>query len=103
MSLSSHQRESSLVEIVTPVFPRFVSRPLTDAEDTIVIGAPDSTAHDDSHNSHPIQKWSALPKALSPARSPAQSLTATTTIFLVTLMDRIKLRNAAYMSLAWKA
>ena len=31
---------------------------------------------------------------LSPARSPAQSLTATTTILLVTLMDRIKLRNA---------
>jgi hypothetical protein len=69
MSLSLHQRESSFVEIVTPVFPRFVSRSLTDAEDTIVIGAPDSTAsNDDSHNTHPFRNGLRCIRHLSPAR-----------------------------------
>jgi hypothetical protein len=36
---------------------------LTDAEDALVVGAPDSTAYnDDGHNSHPFEKSSALHK-----------------------------------------
>jgi hypothetical protein len=50
--------------MVTPVFPGFVSRSLADLEDALVVGTPDSTAHNgDSHDSCPLQKLSALHQA----------------------------------------
>src|SRR5580704_2333729 len=37
----AHQRERSIVSGFAPVLPRLVSRPLTDAEDSLIPGAPD--------------------------------------------------------------
>src|SRR6202022_3026551 len=48
----AHQRERSIVSSFAPVLPRLVSRPLTDAEDSLIPGAPDAPAHDgDGYNS----------------------------------------------------
>jgi len=46
----AHQRERNIVSGVAPVLPRLVSWYLTDAEDSLIPGAPD--AHDgDGYNS----------------------------------------------------
>src|ERR1700720_965046 len=48
----AHQRERNILSGVAPVLPRFVGRPLTNAEDSLIPSAPDAPAHDgDGYNS----------------------------------------------------
>src|SRR5437773_6533444 len=55
----AHQRERNIVSGVAPVLPRLVSRPLTDAEDSLTPGAPDAPAHDgDGYNSCAFEEGS---------------------------------------------
>ena len=58
---SAHQREWTLVLGIAPVLPRLVSRPLTDAEDSLIPSAPDAPAHDgNGYNSCAFEEGSAL-------------------------------------------
>ena len=53
----AQQRDGPIAGIVSPVFPWFVSRPFTNTEDALIIGAPDSTADDyDGDNSRTLQE-----------------------------------------------
>src|SRR5258708_31634323 len=57
----AHERERSIVFGFAPVLPRFVSRPLTDAEDSLIPGAPDASTHDgDAYNSCAFEEGSPL-------------------------------------------
>src|SRR5712664_3098950 len=69
----AHQRERSIVSGFAPVLPRLVSRPLTDAEDSLIPGAPDASTHDgDGYNSCAFEEGSPLheapPQTFSPSR-----------------------------------
>src|SRR5260370_12564898 len=46
----AYQRERNILCGVAPVLPRFVGRPLTNAEDSLIPGAPDAPAHDRDGN-----------------------------------------------------
>src|SRR5258708_26932610 len=64
---SAHQRERSIVSGFAPVLPRLVSRPLTDAEDSLIPCAPDtSTHHGDGYNSCASDEGSPLHEAPPP-------------------------------------
>jgi hypothetical protein len=41
---STHLRQRSIVRILAPVFPRFVSRSFADTENALIVGASDSAA-----------------------------------------------------------
>src|ERR1700738_2775986 len=69
----AHERERSIVSGFAPVLPRFVSRPLSDAEDSLIPGAPDASTHDgDGYNSCSFEEGSPLheapPQTFSPSR-----------------------------------
>src|SRR5208282_2390871 len=77
---SPHQPQGSIVRILAPVFPRFVSRTFTDAEDTLIVRPPDSTAdHGHGDDSRALEKKSALHKA-----SPVPQQPTTILVFSIT-------------------
>src|SRR6266851_1301001 len=71
----AHQRERGIVSGFPPVLPRFVSPPLTDAEDSLIPGAPDASTHDgDGYNSCASDKGSPLHEAPPPTFRPSRPL-----------------------------
>jgi len=57
----AHQRARNILSGVAPVLPRFVGRPLTNAEDSLIPSAPDARAHDgDGYNSCAFEEGSPL-------------------------------------------
>src|ERR1700726_3728841 len=68
----AHQRKGNIVSGGAPVLPRLVSRSLADAEDSLIPGAPDASAHDgNGYNSCAFEEGSALheppPQTFSPS------------------------------------
>src|SRR5258706_236036 len=71
----AHQRERSIVSSFAPVLPRLVSRSLTDAEDSLIPGAPDASTHDgDGYNSCAFEEGSPLHEAPPQTFSPSGPL-----------------------------
>jgi hypothetical protein len=57
----AHQREWAIARAVTPVSPRLVRGSLADAEDTLVVGAPNTSTHNnDGYNACPLKEWSSF-------------------------------------------